>query len=110
MEEVLASLFGGTWKLTLQLQDDLPEPPILIESRSQAAAARQSEQNRRVRELQGISVDDNNAHRIWERLLHQPDPALEQISKEHNDRRAAGMARKILQQRKAANTSHTAHL
>lgn len=110
IEELLGSLFGGTWKLTFELRDDLPEPPALIEERNREAAARQSEQNRRVRELQGISVDDDNAHRIWERLLHQPDPVLEQISKEHNDRRAAGMARKILQQRKAGNTSHMAHL
>jgi hypothetical protein len=109
IEEVVASVLGGTWKVAFQLRDDLPEPPALIEDRNRVAAARQSEQNRRVRELQGISVDDNNAHRIWERLLHQPDPVLEQISKEHNDRRAAGMARKILQQREAANTSHTAH-
>jgi hypothetical protein len=123
MEELFASLFGGTWKLTLQLRDDLPEPRALtlqlredlpepralIEQRNQVAAARQSEQNRRVRELQGIWVDDNNAHSIWERLLHQPDPVLEQISKEHNDPRAAGMARKILQRRKAPKASQLAH-
>jgi hypothetical protein len=38
-----------------------------------------------------------------------PDPVLEQISKEHNDPRAAGMARKILQRRMAAKASRTAH-
>jgi helix-turn-helix protein len=109
MEELLGSLFGGTWKLTLELREDLPEPPELVEQRSQVAAARQNEQKRRVIELQDICVDDNNAHTIWERLLHQPDPVLEQIGKEHNDRRAAGMARKILQRRKAANRLRMAH-
>jgi helix-turn-helix protein len=109
IEELLGSLFGGTWKLTFELRDDLPEPPALIEQRTQLAAAREGEQNRRIRELQGISVDDNNAHSIWERLLHQPEPVLEQIGKEHNDPRAAGMARKILQRRKAANASRMAH-
>jgi hypothetical protein len=109
MEELLGSLFGGTWKLTLEFRDDLPEPPAIVEQRSQAAAARQCEQNRRVRELQDICVDDKNAHTIWERFLHQPDPVLEQVSEEHNDRRAAGMARKILQQRKAATASHMTH-
>ena len=109
MEELLALLFGGTWKLTLELRDDLPEPPALIERRNQEAAARQNEQNRRIKELQGICVDDNNAHGIWERLLHQPDPVLEQVSKEHTDPRAAGMARKILQRRRTASASHMAH-
>jgi hypothetical protein len=109
IEELLGSLFGGTWKLTFELRDDLHEPPALIEERNREAAARQSEQDRRIRELQSICVDDNNAHSNWERLLHQPEPILEQISKEHNDPRAAGMARKILQRRKAANASRMTH-
>jgi hypothetical protein len=90
IEDVISSLFGGgTWQVNFELREDLPAREPVPETPEKDRSRRPFPQ-----------VNDNNAHSVWEMLRRESNSELEQISKDRSDRRRAGMARKVLQQRR----------